>query len=120
MVIRSEIHFQEHTGTLTHKTTQPTEDMILARNAELRKTPGALHDLGAQSGESWGRLLASVPFITINKAVRDGYDLNSRDKEHAALEMARFLKSPEGKACLVQAPGKKYFGGIDADTGFQT
>ena len=51
-VIKSE--FLTHIDEVCHKQTQPTEPLILARNAELRKNPGALRDLGKQSGESWG------------------------------------------------------------------
>jgi hypothetical protein len=101
-VIKSEFHYQEHTNTITHKTSQPTEKIILERNAELRKNPGALHDLGKQSGESFGRMVASIPFIMFEKALRDGYDLNSPDSQIAGQEMNRFLKSTEGKMCLVQ------------------
>jgi len=46
-VFRSEFHYQEHTGELTHKLTQPSEDLILQRNAELRKNPGVIQDLGS-------------------------------------------------------------------------
>ena len=101
-VIKSEFHYQEHTNTITHKTSQPTEKIILERNAELRKNPGAIHDLGAQSGESFGRMVASIPFIMFEKALRDGYMLNSPDSQIAGQEMNRFLKSTEGKMCLVQ------------------
>jgi len=102
-VIRSEFHFQNHTGELTHKTSQPTEKIILNRNAELRKNGGSIMDLGSKGeGGTWGRQLASIPIIMYEKAIRDGFDLNSRDKTHAGLEMARFLKTPEGKTCLVQ------------------
>jgi len=107
-VIKSDMHFDNASNTLTHVTSQPTENIILARNAELRKNPGALHDLGAQSGESFGRLMASIPFIMYDKAIRDGYDLNSKDKITADLEMMRYLKTPEGKSCLVQTPSQKY------------
>lgn len=101
-VIRSDIHYQEHTGVLTHKTTQPTEDIILTRNAELRKNPGVIQDLGKQSGESWGRMLCSVPFIMYEKAIRDGYELDATDKQFRSDELFRYLKSEEGKKCLVQ------------------
>lgn len=101
-VIKSEIFYQPHTETLTHKTTQPTEDLILARNAELRKNPGAIKDLGSQSGGTFGRQVASIPFIMFEKAIRDGYDLNNRDGKIAGLEMTRYLQSTEGKMCLVQ------------------
>ena len=102
-VIRSDIHYQEHTGVLTHKRTQPTEELILTRNAELRKNPGVIRDLGAGSeGGSWGRNVASVPHIMFEKALRDGFDLNSKDAAFRAKEIARYLKSEDGKKCLIQ------------------
>ena len=102
-VFKSEFHYQEHTGVLTHKLTQPSEDLILARNARLRSNPGVLNDLGKNSeGGTWGRLMASVPQNMYEKAIRDGFDLNSKDAHHAGLEMNRFLQTPEGKTCLVQ------------------
>ena len=102
-VIKSEIFYQEHTDELVHKTSQPTEDIILDRNAELRKNTGAIKDLGAgQEGGTWGRQVASIPFIVYEKAIRDGFFLNSKDQKFASLEMNRFLQSPEGKACLVR------------------
>jgi hypothetical protein len=102
-VIRSDVHFQEHTGVLTHKTTQPTEDVILHRNAELRKNPGVIQDLGAQSeGGAFGRQVASIPFVMYEKAIRDGYKLNCGDSEHRSKEVFRFLQSEDGKKCLVQ------------------
>ena len=99
-VIKSE--FLSHIDEVAHKQTQPSEDIILARNAELRKNPGALHDLGSQSGESFGRLVANIPFNMFEKAIRDGYALNHNDSEIAALAMARYLKTVEGRACLLQ------------------
>ena len=102
-VIRSEIYYQEHTGVLTHKTSQPTEDLILRRNAELRKNPGVIKDLGAQSqGGSFGRMVASIPFIMYEKALRDGYELNATDGEHRSKELFRYLQSEEGKKCKIQ------------------
>lgn len=101
-VIRSDLHYQEHTGELTHKTSQPTEDIILARNAELRKNPGVIQDLGAQSGRTWGRQVASIPLIMYEKAIRDGFDLNCKDAKTRSNETSRYLRSDEGKKCLVQ------------------
>lgn len=102
-VIKSEVHYQEHDGVLTHKTSQPTEGIILDRNAELRKNAGAIRDLGKGSeGGTWGRQVASIPFITYEKAIRDGFQLNSKDKDHAGREMHRFLSTPEGQMCKVQ------------------
>ena len=102
-VIRSDVHYQDHTGVLTHKQTQPTEDLILTRNAELRKNPGVIRDLGAQGkGGTWGRNVASIPFIMYDAALRAGFELNCGDAEHRSKELFRYLKTEEGKKCLVQ------------------
>ncbi len=93
-VILSEVVLEGN--TLTHKTSQPTEQLILARNAELRKNPGVLRDL------SFGRQLASIPMIMYEKAIRDGFDLNNKDSDISGREMFRYLQTPEGRACLVQ------------------
>jgi hypothetical protein len=100
-IIKSEFSFEG--DTLVHKSTQPTEDIILERNNELRKNAGVIADLGQKSGGgTWGRQVASIPIITYNKAIRDGYDLNNRDSDVAGREMHRFLQSAEGKMCLVR------------------
>ena len=102
-VLRSDVHYQEHTGLLTHKLTQPTEQLILDRNARLRSRKGALRDLGeGQDGGAWGRQIASIPFIIFEQAKREGFDLSCKDQEIAGREMNRFLQTPAGKACLVQ------------------
>jgi len=102
-IFRSDFHHQAHTDEFTHKLTQPTEDLILNRNAELRKNPGVIRDLGHSSeGGAWGRQLASIPMIIYDKAIRDGFDLNHKNAQHAGLEMARFLKTDIGKSCLIQ------------------
>ena len=102
-VIKSDIFYQEHTGELTHKTSQPTEDIILRRNHELRKNPGAMRDLGDQEvGGAFGRQVASIPFIMFEEAIRDGFDLNSKDAKHAEKEMFRYLQSEKGKLCLIR------------------
>jgi len=100
-VLKSELHFQDHTEVLTHKVTQPSEGLILDRNAELRRNQGAVNDLGAKSaGGSWGRQVASIPFIIFEQAIREGYELNHRNQKHAGKEMNRFLQSDMGKTCL--------------------
>lgn len=101
-VIRSDIIYDDSDDKLIHKTSQPTEDLILDRNAELRKNPGVIQDLGAQTGETWGRQVASIPFIVYEKALRDGFELNHTDHEYAGKEMHRFLQTVEGRACLVR------------------
>jgi len=94
--------FKFEGDTLVHKTTQPTEDLILGRNQELRKNPGSMNDLGGKGDNSWGRQVASIPIIMFEKAIRDGYQLNSKDGKHAEKEMFRYLQSPEGRTCLVR------------------
>lgn len=102
-VFRSEFHFQEHTEELTHILTQPTEDLILNRNAELRKNQGAIQDLGAQGpGGTWGRCVASIPFSHWEWAKRHGYELDSGDGEHRSKELFRFLQTEKGKECIIR------------------
>ncbi|RKZ07754.1 hypothetical protein DRQ25_10810 [Candidatus Fermentibacteria bacterium] len=110
--IKHEFHYQPHTGVLTAVQTQATEDMILARNAELRKNPGALRDLGQdEEGGSWGRQMASIPFIMFQAAIKAGFDLTNTDAKYAAKEMQRFLATPKGKRCLVQATDTRIYTG---------
>ena len=99
-VIRQE--FEVEDSVLYAKTTQPTEDLILERNKDLRNNPGILQDLKAD-GESYGRLLCSIPLIMFTKAIKDGYQLRCPDADIRSKELNRFLRSPEGKLCLVQA-----------------
>ena len=95
-VFKSELVYQPHEDKLYRKLTQPTEGVILSRNAELRKNPGALNDL------SFGRQVASIPFNIYEKAIRDGYQLNCSDAEIRQKEMFRFLNSETGKTCLIR------------------
>ena len=102
-VFKSTLHYQEHEDVLYHQTSQPSENLILSRNAELRKNPGVIKDLGAgKEGGTWGRQVATIPLIMLEKAKRNGYDLFSKDAKHASNEMFRFLQSEDGKKCLVQ------------------
>ena len=94
-VIRSRIHYQAHTDTITHVMDQPSENHILERNAEIRKT-NALGDL------SFGRQVASIPLIMWERAKRAGYDLESKDSKIAEKEIFRFLQSDLGKQCMVR------------------
>lgn len=100
-VIKSE--FLTHIDEVAHKQTQPSEGIILARNAELRKNPGSIMDLGARGdGESWGQMVASIPFNMYEAALRKGFDMNHKDAKFAAQEMNRYLQSTEGRMTLVQ------------------
>ena len=100
-MLKSKLHYQDHEDRLYHELTQPTEDLILERNKNLRNS-GIKLELGKGSeGGVWGRQIASIPFIVFEKAIRDGYDLTSKDADIAASEMARFLKTEAGRACLI-------------------
>ena len=95
-VFKSRMVYQPHEDKMYHELTQPTEDLILKRNAELRKNPGALRDF------SFGRMAASIPLNVYEKALRDGYQLTCTDAQIRQKEIFRFLQSEEGKKCLVQ------------------
>ena len=106
-VIESKYHYQAHTEVMTHETSQPTEDLILDRNAEMRKNPGSVQDLGAQGKDgTWGRQIAEIPMIMYAAAIKAGYELTNPDQKFAASEMQRYLASSEGQKCLIQ--GKRH------------
>jgi len=87
----------DHTGEIAHRLHQPNASLILERNKKLRNEPEAFDRAKKDKMEQ----VASIPVIMWEKAIRDGYDLNCRDKEIADQELMRFLRSPEGRACLV-------------------
>ena len=94
-IISSKFKEQAHTNELYNIQTQPSEDLILERNAELRKD-NVLGDL------SFGRQVASIPFIMWNAAIKAGYDLANPDAKVAEKEIFRYLQSEEGKKCMVR------------------
>lgn len=100
-VFKSEVKYQDHEDVLYHRTSQPTEDLILSRNQDLRNSPNIISDLGKKSGDTWGRQIASIPLIMYEKAKREGYELDAPG-DHGQREMARFLQSEDGKLCLVR------------------
>lgn len=87
---------------MTHKMTQPTEKIILDRNAELRKNNGVIQDLGWETGDTWGRQVASIPEIMFAEAINNGFQLTHKDAEFAQKEMFRFLATDKGKTCLIR------------------
>ncbi len=102
-IFSSKLYYQDHEDKLYHEVTQPTEDLILERNADLRKNVGAIRDLGAMSeGGTWGRQVASIPFIIYEEAIRNGFALNHKDSSIAGKEMHRFLQTEKGRMCLVR------------------
>lgn len=96
--------FDHHTATneFAHTLMQPSDKLIYAQNAELRKNPGALNDMGhGLEGGTWARQVASIPIIDYEQAKLDGYDLDNPDATFATKEMFRFLASDTGKKSLV-------------------
>lgn len=102
-VLTQEWHYQPHTDELTCVTDQPTQNLILERNNELRKNEGVINDLGKGSGSTWGRQVASIPTIMFHEAIKDGFDLFNKDADFASKEMFRFLQSEKGKTCLIRS-----------------
>jgi hypothetical protein len=103
-VIRQDLHWQPHTNTLTTIRTQPTQELILDRNREIREND-LMGDL------SFGRQIASIPMNMWEEAIRDGFSLNHPDREIGERELHRFLQSPKGKQCLLQEKRQKYWRG---------
>lgn len=76
--------------------TQPTQDLILNRNAELRKNPGALKDL------TFGRQVASIPFLDYLKIKKDYPDLDKMDGKSRSALLLKILNKPENRHYLVR------------------
>ena len=92
--------YAQEDGLTYREMKQPTEDLILEHNKELRKNDGALLDLGHQDSK-WGRQIADIPMVIYEAAIRAGFDFNNPDKRIRKLERDRFLATPIGKACMV-------------------
>lgn len=100
--IKSRLVHQAHENKIYHEQTQPSEKLILERNQQLRNNPGALKDL------SFGRKIADIPMIMIEKAKRQGFDIMKSEKDLMA-----WLQTSDGKLCMVQDTAPKYHqGGI--------
>lgn len=94
--IMSQFLYCDHTGEIAHRRTQPNEDLILEHNKRLRNEPEAF------AKNDYFHQIASIPLIIWEKAIRDGYDLTCPDKEIADKELMRFLRSTEGRICMVR------------------
>lgn len=94
--LRIDWHWQPHTDTLTRVQTQPNKPKIYEENHELRKNPDAVRDL------EWGRFVARIPFDDWTAAMRNGYDLQSKDPKTAERELMRYLRSDEGKLAMIR------------------
>lgn len=107
--------FEEHGSEICHKLTQPTEDIILSRNARLRQNPGAIRDLGqGQEGGTWGRQVASIPVLHWHIALKQGFALEHKDKQIREKELLRFLQTPLGRQSIIQEkPNNRVIGGFN-------
>lgn len=103
-VIKSELHWSEHDETMTHVTSQPSENLILAWNKAVR-------DNSLMGDLSFGRHLAAIPEIAWEAGIRAGYDMANPDGRIAGREIHRFLNTPYGRQCLLHESKPKYFQG---------
>lgn len=83
-------------GKARSKVVQPTRNLILDNNAELRKNPGAVKTL------SFMKLAATVPLEDWWNALRRDPELNAPDKEIREKAMQRFLSDPGSAIYRVQ------------------
>jgi hypothetical protein len=88
--------YEIHGDQLVRRLTQPTENIILNRNAELRKNPGAIRDM------SFGRMVASIPFNDYEFLRRKYPELVYGDAEQRQKCMYKILSSSEGARFLVR------------------
>lgn len=82
----------EVTGTLH----QPTRNMILERNQELRNNPGTLRDF------TFGSHVACIPLEDLFALKQKYPGLRSRDAKIRSKTMIDILRSPEGRKFLVR------------------
>jgi hypothetical protein len=88
-VLRFDYFESPHEGKVHRRTSQPSADLILNRNAELRKNPGALRDL------SFGRLVLNIPVNDLEMLERKYPELRSPDSTERTAAWARFTASAE-------------------------
>lgn len=83
-------------GQARSKLHQPTRDMILDNNAELRKNPGAIRPL------SFMGLACTIPLEDWWNLVRKYPDLNATNSDQREIAMQKFLRSSESAIYRVQ------------------
>jgi len=93
-VWKAEYRHQGHEEKLYRRLTQPNKNLIYERNKRLRNEL-AVKDF------SFGRYVGEIPLEDLEKASRADPDLKSPDGKIRQKALMRFLKSPEGQACLV-------------------
>jgi len=95
-VFEAEFKTQKSEGRLYRHLTQPSRNIILSRNAELRKNPGSIKDL------SFGRFHLSIPLIDY-EVLKVKYPVlkNGSNAERTAF-YKRFIRSTESIPFRVQ------------------
>ena len=82
--------------TVKRRLSQPTESLILERNAELRKDPGAIKDL------EFGRWVGTIPLNDYEALCRKYPELSAGDGKQRQECLLKILNSEEGRKYLVQ------------------
>lgn len=85
-----------HENKVYRQMTQPSADLILARNAELRKNPGVINDL------SFGRYHLSIPLNDFEMLRRKHPELRSSDNSVRTAWYKKFIKSSDSLKYRVQ------------------
>jgi hypothetical protein len=97
-VIKVDTHHVQHTGQFVMRTTQPTEDLIYERNAELQK------DRALTSGNNLlgMQYVGEIPMILLNKWMREDPEMKAKDPAIRNAALYRHIKAtPE---CMVVDP----------------
>ena len=84
-IIRTDTHFRAHTDESVMHTYQPTEDLILERNADLQKTQHNAELMGMQH-------VAEVPMILMNKWIREDPEMTAPDPQTRNLALIRHIR----------------------------
>ena len=85
-IIRQDTHFRPHTDEQVIHTYQPSEDLILERNADMQKDARNNELLGMQH-------LAEVPMILMNQWIRDDPEMTAPDAQTRNLALIRHIKA---------------------------
>ena len=87
----SKYRYHAADGTITRQVVQPSRDMILANNAELRKNKGVIRDL------SFGRLALRIPLVDMHYLKRKYPVLNEPDEAAIVKFWQKFVNTTEAE-----------------------
>lgn len=87
----SQYRYHAADGTINRRIVQPDRDLILARNAELRKNKGVIRDL------SFARLALRIPVVDMHY-LKIKYPVLNDGDEHAVVKFWRkFINTTEAE-----------------------